>query len=142
MNPIGEPDAGNRHVRFDERGWETGDRQSLKHRAHPRLYPSRPNMADGERGPIADLRAAANGLPTAIFDVSRFRASTSGGGGREAAVSSGGTALGTHLVGAGPIARLLRGRRYSTTEWEARRRSGQQFCRAGRERFARPRNDL
>jgi hypothetical protein len=39
MNPIGEPDAGNRHVRFDERGWETGDWQSLKHRAHPRLYP-------------------------------------------------------------------------------------------------------
>jgi hypothetical protein len=38
MNPIGEPDAGNRHVRFDERGWETGDWQSLKHRAHPRLY--------------------------------------------------------------------------------------------------------
>src|SRR5207245_9847913 len=35
MNPIGEPDAGNRHVRFDERGWETGDWQSLKHRAHP-----------------------------------------------------------------------------------------------------------
>jgi hypothetical protein len=42
MNPIGEPDAGNRHVRFDERGWETGDWQSLKHRAHPRLYRNRP----------------------------------------------------------------------------------------------------
>ena len=42
MNPIGEPDAGDRHVRFDERGWETGDWQSLKHRAHPRLYPWRP----------------------------------------------------------------------------------------------------
>jgi RNA-directed DNA polymerase len=23
MNPVGEPDAANRHVRFDERGWET-----------------------------------------------------------------------------------------------------------------------
>jgi len=23
MKPVGEPDAGNRHVRFDERGWET-----------------------------------------------------------------------------------------------------------------------
>jgi hypothetical protein len=23
MNPVGEPDAGNPHVRFDERGWET-----------------------------------------------------------------------------------------------------------------------
>jgi hypothetical protein len=25
MNPVGEPDAGNPHVRFDERGWETGN---------------------------------------------------------------------------------------------------------------------
>jgi hypothetical protein len=25
-NPVGKPDAGNRHVRFDERGWETGRR--------------------------------------------------------------------------------------------------------------------
>ena len=24
MKPAGKPDAGNRHVRFDERGWETG----------------------------------------------------------------------------------------------------------------------
>src|SRR5450756_2943769 len=24
MQPVGKPDAGNRHVRFDERGWETG----------------------------------------------------------------------------------------------------------------------
>src|SRR6266851_5290803 len=70
----------------------------------------------GSLGLIADLRGAANSLPTAILDVSRFRASASGGGGREAAVSSGGTALGTHLVGAGPIARLLWGRRYSATE--------------------------
>jgi hypothetical protein len=23
MKPVGEPDAGERHVRFDERGWET-----------------------------------------------------------------------------------------------------------------------
>ena len=23
MKPVGEPDAGNPHVRFDERGWET-----------------------------------------------------------------------------------------------------------------------
>jgi hypothetical protein len=26
MKPVGKPDAGNRHVRFDERGWETGRR--------------------------------------------------------------------------------------------------------------------
>jgi len=24
VKPVGEPDAGDRHVRFDERGWETG----------------------------------------------------------------------------------------------------------------------
>src|ERR1035441_747530 len=24
MKPVGNPDAGNPHVRFDERGWETG----------------------------------------------------------------------------------------------------------------------
>ena len=26
MKSVGKPDAGNRHVRFDERGWETGRR--------------------------------------------------------------------------------------------------------------------
>ena len=24
VKPVGKPDAGNPHVRFDERGWETG----------------------------------------------------------------------------------------------------------------------
>ena len=38
MKPVGKPDAGNRHVRFDERGWETGRRQDVNARAHPRLY--------------------------------------------------------------------------------------------------------
>ena len=28
MKPVGKPDAGNRHVRSDERGWETGRRHS------------------------------------------------------------------------------------------------------------------
>jgi RNA-directed DNA polymerase len=37
VNPVGEPDAGNPHVRFDERGWETR-RHVSRHRAHPRLY--------------------------------------------------------------------------------------------------------
>jgi len=34
-----KPDAGDRHVRFDERGWET-ERWPLapSYRAHPRLY--------------------------------------------------------------------------------------------------------
>src|SRR5215217_8018412 len=39
VKPAGEPDAGDRHVRFDERGWETGRRPSApSYRAHPRLY--------------------------------------------------------------------------------------------------------
>jgi hypothetical protein len=37
VNPVGEPDAGNPHVLFDERGWETGRRPS-RYRAYPRLY--------------------------------------------------------------------------------------------------------
>ena len=37
MKPVGKPDAGNPHVRFDERGRETGQ----CHRARPRLYRSR-----------------------------------------------------------------------------------------------------
>jgi hypothetical protein len=28
MKTVGKPDAGNRHVRFDERGWETGRRST------------------------------------------------------------------------------------------------------------------
>jgi hypothetical protein len=28
VKPVGKPDAGNPHVRFDERGWETGRRSA------------------------------------------------------------------------------------------------------------------
>jgi len=38
MNPVGKPDAGNPHVQFDERGWETGRPPRVSTRAHPRLY--------------------------------------------------------------------------------------------------------
>jgi len=40
VKPIGKPSAGNRHARFDERGWET-ERWPMapSYRAHPRLYP-------------------------------------------------------------------------------------------------------
>jgi len=66
------------------------------------------------------LCAAANSpfysiaKPTAILDAAVSIASTSGGGGREAVSSWHG--IGHHLVGFGPIARLLRRCRYSTTE--------------------------
>jgi hypothetical protein len=40
MKPVGEPDTGNRYVRFDERGWETERWPwAPSYRAHPRLYP-------------------------------------------------------------------------------------------------------
>ena len=38
QNPRWEPDAGKPHVRFDERGWETGRRAGVSTRARPRLY--------------------------------------------------------------------------------------------------------
>ena len=47
MNPVGEPDAGNPHVRFDERGGET-ERRSRRHRAPPRLYVRR--VGEGRAG--------------------------------------------------------------------------------------------
>jgi hypothetical protein len=37
MKPVGKPDAGNLHVRFDERGEET-ERVNTRDRASPRLY--------------------------------------------------------------------------------------------------------
>src|SRR5437773_6612872 len=38
MKPVGKPDARNGHVRFDERGRETGRRSCVSTRARPRLY--------------------------------------------------------------------------------------------------------
>src|SRR5262245_8028370 len=39
VKPVGEPDSGNRDLRFDERGWETGCWPlAPSYRAHPRLY--------------------------------------------------------------------------------------------------------
>jgi hypothetical protein len=42
VKPIGKPSAGNRHARFEERGWETGRwPKAPSYRAHPRLYQGR-----------------------------------------------------------------------------------------------------
>jgi len=38
MKPVGKPDAGNPHVRFDERGWVNGTTPGVSTRAQPRLY--------------------------------------------------------------------------------------------------------
>jgi hypothetical protein len=41
VKSVGKPDARKGHVRFDERGRETGGCQSAPHRALPRLYAER-----------------------------------------------------------------------------------------------------
>src|SRR5437016_11828821 len=38
MKPVGKPDAGNPHVRFDERGLGNGTALRVSTRARPRLY--------------------------------------------------------------------------------------------------------
>jgi hypothetical protein len=67
VKPVGKPDALIGHVRFDERGWETGRRSGVSARAHPRLYKSeifRAGQDDGTSVVVyiycADLRY---GLP-------------------------------------------------------------------------------
>ena len=47
VKPVGKPDALIGHVRFDERGWETGRRLGVSARAHPRLYKSAAGRAGG-----------------------------------------------------------------------------------------------
>src|SRR4030043_73603 len=56
MKPVGKPDAGNPHVRFDERGWETG-----------RRFPSA--LASILDSTQASAAAADTGMPTALRSV-------------------------------------------------------------------------
>src|SRR5215469_15259801 len=58
MKPVGKPDAGNPHVRFDERGWETGRRFGVSARAHPRLY-KRPPLGDAAEPDVPRLVSGA-----------------------------------------------------------------------------------
>jgi len=48
VKSVGKPDARNGHVRFDERGWETGRRFGVSARARPRLYKCGPVHYQGE----------------------------------------------------------------------------------------------
>jgi hypothetical protein len=66
MKPVGKPDAGNPHVRFDERGEETDLRQWRNNRASPRLYSWRPK---GWR--YADDAFASRAATVAIGKVHR-----------------------------------------------------------------------
>jgi hypothetical protein len=60
MKPVGKPDAGKLHVRFDERGGETAHAYT-RHRAPPRLY------FGANRG--ADRVDDFHQEPTAILDA-------------------------------------------------------------------------
>ena len=53
VKPVGKPDAGNPHVRFDERGWETGRRFGVSARAHPRLYKLTVGKFDSGKFPVS-----------------------------------------------------------------------------------------
>ena len=62
VKSVREPDAANPHVRFDERGEETG-RDNLRNRASPRLYPIQPvtERAGIDRRPGRRLRGRLRG---------------------------------------------------------------------------------
>ena len=71
VKSVGKPDAGNRHVRFDERGWETGRRLGVCTRARPRLYsidPQHPNTGAKQHA------CEGKGKRTCNVNRSRYRA--------------------------------------------------------------------
>jgi hypothetical protein len=55
VKPVAKPDAGDPHVRFDERGWETGRRFGVSARAHPRLYTNAFPRRSGGTCPLTPL---------------------------------------------------------------------------------------
>jgi hypothetical protein len=71
MKPVGEPDAGKRHVRFDERGWETErcrmaqatapilDSTESGHRADSGRLPQRCNPGDCRHSPNGIMESGA-----------------------------------------------------------------------------------
>ena len=70
VKPVGEPDAANPHVRFDERGREPG-RRLRSHRALPRLY-LRSEWRPWEdffsnRKPIQVRKMMIAGVPTGVY---------------------------------------------------------------------------
>ena len=69
VKPIGKPSAGNRHARFDERGWETERWPSApSYRAHPRLYQT--HHADGQQ--ITSGHGIAFAVPTRLEDLGKI----------------------------------------------------------------------
>ena len=69
MKPVGKPDAGNPHVRFDERGWETGRR--LASAPAPNLDSTAGEAKWGKD--TGDKIAGATGYSSATSPVSSAR---------------------------------------------------------------------
>jgi hypothetical protein len=67
MKPVGEPDAGNRHVRFDERGWET-ERCQMAQATAPILDSTVSTECDVRR-PVGDLGMNRHGADPARGQV-------------------------------------------------------------------------
>jgi methyl-accepting chemotaxis protein len=70
MKPVGKPDAGNPHVRFDERGRET--EAACRHRARPRLYRNVQEASHGTQevsSNICSVLRAANDSGAAATQV-------------------------------------------------------------------------
>ena len=73
MKPVGEPDAGNLHVRFDERGRETGQLPNgSSHRARPRLYPCGAREEAAARAPLRSCAETAQDSSAFIRSWLRF----------------------------------------------------------------------
>ena len=62
MNPVGKPDAGNRHVRFDERGEETG-RCRMAQATAPLLDSTRPSELRLLRSQMSSRRECSRPAP-------------------------------------------------------------------------------
>jgi hypothetical protein len=82
MKPVGKPDARNGHVRFDERGWETGRRiasvpapilDSTPRRLKPALQSSLQQMSPNSRASFARRSAALQDPPFPNLQVAASR---------------------------------------------------------------------
>ena len=72
VKPVGEPDAGDRHVRFDERGWET-ERCRMAQATAPILDSTETDLPTVERDVRPRGQNAGNGPPLPSLTRSGLR---------------------------------------------------------------------
>jgi hypothetical protein len=75
VKPVGEPDAGNRHVRFDERGWETERRRMAQATA-----PILDSTESGRRADIGGCLKGANSGHSPSTSMREWRVRLDDGG--------------------------------------------------------------